>query len=266
MQEDWSWIKSELVQGSELPIKYLFASSPMPLTSNVYHNRQSINTISRHDRCDHASSHINSHEPYPALCTLVEYAEGVSWDADELDEWYNNDSLFRSAIATHSDRVIWMDCLEWDVVLNCILSMGIYYWKDTDKQGGRSCPVMSIWYAAVLGNRLLQRIEQGDDKAGLLPKNRGSLLAIHLLLQQDQIESNVYDLVYKVAEAEGAVVKLTEQLASSKAWVAKLEGLVEEQRRTSEDFKEQMSILVSKLLERDSNVEQSFETVEKWLN
>ena len=29
--------KSELVQGSELPIKYLFASSPMPLTSNVYH-------------------------------------------------------------------------------------------------------------------------------------------------------------------------------------------------------------------------------------
>ena len=33
-----------------------------------------------------------------------------------------------------------------------------------------------------------------------------------------------------------------------------------------EDFKDQMSILVSKLLERDSNVEQSFETVEKRLN
>ena len=82
----------------------------------------------------------------------------------------------------------------------------------------------------------------------------------------DQIESNVYDLVYKVAKAEGAVVKLTEQLASSEAWVVKLEGIVEEQRRTSEDFKDQMGILVSKLLERDSNVGQSFETVEKWLN
>ena len=45
-----------------------------------------------------------------------------------------------------------------------------------------------------------------------------------------------------------------------------MEGIVEEQRRTLEDFKDQMSILVSKLLERDSNVEQSFETVEKHLN
>ena len=76
----------------------------------------------------------------------------------------------------------------------------------------------------------------------------------------------MYDLVYKVAKAEGAVAKLTEQLASSEAWVAKLEGIVEEQRRISEDFKDQMSILVSKLLERDSNVKQSFETVEKRLN
>ena len=76
----------------------------------------------------------------------------------------------------------------------------------------------------------------------------------------------MYDLVYKVAEAEGAVAKLTEQLASSEARVAKLEGIVEEQRRISEDFKDQMSILVSKLLERDSNVEQSFETMEKHLN
>ena len=70
----------------------------------------------------------------------------------------------------------------------------------------------------------------------------------------------MYDLVYKVTEAEGAVAKLTEQLASSEAWVAKLEGIVEEQRRTSEDFKDQMGILVSKLLERDSNVRQSFKT------
>ena len=144
--------------------------------------------------------------------------------------------------------------------------MGIYDWKDTDKQGGGSCPVMSIWYAAVLGNQLLQRIKQGNDKVDLLPKNQVSLLTIHSLLQQDQIESNVYNLVYKVAKAEGAVAKLTEQLALSEAWVAKLEGLVEEQRKTSEDFKDQMSILVSKLLERDSNVEQSFETVEKQLN
>ena len=85
----------------------------------------------------------------------------------------------------------------------------------------------------------------------------------YLLLQQDQIESNVYNLVFKVAEAEGAAAKLTEQLAVSKAWVMKLEELVEEQRRASEDFKDQMSILVGKLLERDSNVKQSFETVEK---
>ena len=72
--------------------------------------------------------------------------------------------------------------------------------------------------------------------------------------------------MYKVTKAEGAVAKLTEQLASSETRVAKLEGIVEEQRRTSEDFKDQMSILVSKLLERDSNVEQSFESVEKHLN
>ena len=76
----------------------------------------------------------------------------------------------------------------------------------------------------------------------------------------------MYDLVYKVAEAEGTIAKLTEQLASSEARVVKLEGIVEEQRRTSEDLKDQMGILVSKLLERDSNVEQSFETVEKRLN
>ena len=59
---------------------------------------------------------------------------------------------------------------------------------------------------------------------------------------------------------------MTEQLAASEAQVAKLEGIVEEQRRASEDFNDQMSILVGKLLERDSNVEQSFETVEKQLN
>ena len=76
----------------------------------------------------------------------------------------------------------------------------------------------------------------------------------------------MHDLVYKVAEAEGAVAKLTEQLALSEARVVKLEEIVEEQRGISEDLKDQMSILVSKLLERDSNVEQSFETVEKRLN
>ena len=76
----------------------------------------------------------------------------------------------------------------------------------------------------------------------------------------------MYDLVYKVAKAEGAIAKLTEQLASSETRVAKLEGIVKEQMRTLEDFKDQMSILVSKLLERDSNVEQSFELVEKHLN
>ena len=100
--------KSELVQGSELPINYLFASTPMPLTSNVYHIGRGIDTISRHDCCDHASSRINSCEPYPALRTLVERLEGVSRDADELDEWYHSDSLFGFAIAAHSDRIVQM--------------------------------------------------------------------------------------------------------------------------------------------------------------
>ena len=131
----------------------------MPLTGNVYHIGQGIDTISRHDRRDHTSSRIDCHEPYPVLCTLVEHLEGVSRDADKLDEWYHSNSLFRFSIAAHSDRIVRMGRLEWDVVLNQILSMGIYDWKDTDKQGGGSCPVMSIWYAAVLGNRLLRRIE-----------------------------------------------------------------------------------------------------------
>ena len=116
--------KSELIQGSELPINYLFASTPMPLTSNVYHIGQGINTISRHDRHDHASSCIDSCEPYPALCTLVERSEGVSRDANELDEWYHSNALFGFAIAAHSDRVVRMGRLEQDVVLNRILSMG----------------------------------------------------------------------------------------------------------------------------------------------
>ena len=85
----------------------------------------------------------------------MEHSEGVSRDADKLDEWYHSDSLFGFTIATHLDRIVRMGRLEQDVVLNHILSMGIYDWKDTDKQGGESCPVMSIWYAAVLGNRLL---------------------------------------------------------------------------------------------------------------
>ena len=74
--------KSKLVQGSELPINFLFTSTPMPLTSNVYHVGQGIDTISRHDCRDHTSSCINSREPYPALRTLVEHLEGVSRDAD----------------------------------------------------------------------------------------------------------------------------------------------------------------------------------------
>ena len=153
----------------------------MPLTSNVYHIGRGINTISRHDRHDHTSSHIDSREPYPVLRTLVERSEGVSRDADKLDEWYHSNALIGFAIAAHSDRVIRMDRLERDVVLNRILLMGIYDWKDTNKQGSGSRPVMSIRYAVVLGNRLLRRIERGDDKVGLLPKNRGSILTIHSL-------------------------------------------------------------------------------------
>ena len=110
--------KSELVQGSELPINHLFASTPTPLTSNVYHVGRGIDTISRHDRCDHASSRIDCREPYPALRTLVERSEGVSRDADELDEWFHSDALFRFAIAAHSDRIVRMGCIERDVVLN----------------------------------------------------------------------------------------------------------------------------------------------------
>ena len=116
----------------------------MPLTSNVYHVGRGIDTINRHDCHDHASSHIDSCELYPALCTLVKCSEGVSRDADELDEWHNSNFLFGFTIATHSDRVVQMGRLEQDVVLNCILSMGIYDWKDMDKQGGGSCLVMSI--------------------------------------------------------------------------------------------------------------------------
>ena len=100
--------KSELVQGSKLPINYLFASTPMPLTSSVYHVGRGIDTISRHDRRDHTSSHINSCEPYPALRTLVEHLEGISRDADELDEWYNSNSLFRFTIA-----LIWTESSGW---------------------------------------------------------------------------------------------------------------------------------------------------------
>ena len=62
--------------------------------------------------------------------------EGVSRDADELDEWYHSDALFGFAIATHLDRVVQMGHIERHVVLNHILSMGIYDWKDMDKQGG----------------------------------------------------------------------------------------------------------------------------------
>ena len=125
--------KSELVQGSELPINYFFTSTSMSLTSNVYHIGRGINTISWHDRHDPASSRIDSREPYPALHTLVERSEGVSRDADELDEWFHSNTLFGFAIAAHSDRVIWMGRIEQDMVLNRILSMGIYDWKDTDK-------------------------------------------------------------------------------------------------------------------------------------
>ena len=110
--------KSELVQGSKLPINYFSTSTPMPLTSNVYYIGRGIDTISRHDCRDHASSHINCCEPYPALRTLVERSEGVSRDADELDEWFHSDALFGFAIAAHSDRVIWMGRIERDVVLN----------------------------------------------------------------------------------------------------------------------------------------------------
>ena len=90
----------------------------MPLTSNVYHVGRGIDTISRHDCHDHTSSHIDSREPYPALHTLVESSEGVSRDADKLDEWYHSDSLFGFAIAAHSDRIVQMGHLEWNVVLN----------------------------------------------------------------------------------------------------------------------------------------------------
>ena len=110
--------KSELVQGSELPINYFSTSTPMPLTSNVYHVGRGIDTISRHDHCDHTSSRIDCHEPYPALRTLVERSEGVSRDADELDEWFHSDALFGFAITTHSDRVVRMGRIERDMVLN----------------------------------------------------------------------------------------------------------------------------------------------------
>ena len=101
-------------------------SLPIPLTSNAYHVGRGIDTISGHDRCDYPSSRLNNHQPYPALHTLVERSEGISRNADKLDKWYNSDSLFRFTITAHSDRIVWMGHLEWDVVLNRILLMGIY--------------------------------------------------------------------------------------------------------------------------------------------
>ena len=136
----------------------------MPLNNNVYHVGSGIDTISWHDCRNHPGSRLNPSEPYPSLCSLVERTEGVSRNADELDEWHNSDALFGLAIATHSDRIIQMGHLERDAVLNRVLSMRIYNWMDLDKQGGGSCPVMSIHYAAVLGNRLLRRIERSDNK------------------------------------------------------------------------------------------------------
>ena len=85
--------KSELIQGSELPINYLFASTSMPLTSNVYHVGQGINTISQHDCHDRASSCINSHEPYPVLCTLVERLEEL---AGMLTNWMSGTTAIPS--------------------------------------------------------------------------------------------------------------------------------------------------------------------------
>ena len=96
--------KKQTGPGSELPIIHLFASTPMPLTSNVYHVGRGVNTISRHDRRDHASSRIDSREPYPALRTLVERSEGVSRDADELDEWFHSDALFGQSCPDGSYR------------------------------------------------------------------------------------------------------------------------------------------------------------------
>ena len=90
----------------------------MPLTSKVYHVGRGIDTISRHDCRDHASSRIDCREPYPVLHTLVECLEGVSRDPDELDEWFHSDALFGFTIAAHSDRVVRMGRIERDVVLN----------------------------------------------------------------------------------------------------------------------------------------------------
>ena len=52
------------------------------------------------------------------LHTLVEHSEGVSRDADELDEWFHSDALFGFAIAAHLDRIVRMGHIERDVVLN----------------------------------------------------------------------------------------------------------------------------------------------------
>ena len=104
--------KSKPVQESKLPINYLWPSLPMPLNNNVYHVGRGINTISWHDHCNHPSSRINTRKPYPALHVLVEHVESISRDADELVEWHNSNTLFRFAIAAHSNRSVQMDCLE----------------------------------------------------------------------------------------------------------------------------------------------------------
>ena len=72
--------------------------------------------------------------------------------------------------------------------------------------------------------------------------------------------------MFKVAETEGAAARLTEQLAQSEAQVARLEGMVDQQRRTIEGFKDRMNVLVDKLVERDGNMEKTFDVTERRLN
>ena len=38
------------------------------------------------DCCDHPSSCLDNHQPYPVLCTLLEHVERISRDPDELDK------------------------------------------------------------------------------------------------------------------------------------------------------------------------------------
>ena len=69
--------KSELVQGSELPINYFFTSTPMPLTSNVYHVGRGISCQGHSTQCSQRdASSVGKLVQLVTASRLILYHEG----------------------------------------------------------------------------------------------------------------------------------------------------------------------------------------------